>query len=129
MQKQKVNFPYFIIIDLDGLIEKKIKDEKNLRKQDSWLIDQKGTDTGVSYNTPKEIHTNDKPINTIDVCLNLFFDGTMNNKTNTELGVTREKKKGSYANDYSNVARGYDAIASSSCFANFSSGASKPSGR
>ena len=77
-------------------------DNISLSKEDishnsTQLVNQQGTDTGVSYNSPKEIHTNDKPINTIDVCLNLFFDGTMNNKTNTELGVTREKKKGSYA--------------------------------
>lgn len=71
---------------------------------------QKGADTGVSYSSPNEVHPNDKPVNTIDVCLNLFFDGTLNNKTNTEQGSSKEKKSGSYANDYSNVARGYDAI-------------------
>ena len=71
---------------------------------------QKGSDTGVSYNKSNEVHSNDKPVKTIDVSLNLFFDGTLNNKTNTEQGFSKEKKSGSYANDYSNVARGYDAI-------------------
>ncbi len=90
-------------------------DNISLSKEDishnsTQFVNQQGADTGVSYNTPKNIHPNDKPVNTIDVSLNLFFDGTMNNKTNTETGTTREKKEGSYANDYSNVARGYDAI-------------------
>lgn len=71
---------------------------------------QNGTDTGVSYNSPNEVNPNDKPVNTVDVSLNLFFDGTLNNKTNTQQGLSKEKKSGSYANDYSNVARGYDAI-------------------
>jgi hypothetical protein len=71
---------------------------------------QNGTDTGVSYNSPNEVNPNDKPVNTVDVSLNLFFDGTLNNKTNTQEGLSKEKKSGSYANDYSNVARGYDAI-------------------
>ncbi|AZA61225.1 T6SS phospholipase effector Tle1-like catalytic domain-containing protein [Chryseobacterium indoltheticum] len=71
---------------------------------------QNGTDTGVSYNNPSQVNPNDKPVNTINVSLNLFFDGTLNNKTNTEQGLSKDKKSGSYANDYSNVARGYDAI-------------------
>ena len=76
-------------------------------------VNQKGTDTGISLNTPDEIHDNDIPVNIIDVSLNLFFDGTQNNKTNTELGKDYKKsnhKDDSYTNDYSNVARGYDAI-------------------
>lgn len=44
--------------------------------------------------------------------LNLFFDGTQNNKTNTEAGKEHENSNhtdDSYTNDYSNVARGFDA--------------------
>jgi uncharacterized protein (DUF2235 family) len=55
---------------------------------------------------------------TIKVSLNLFFDGTQNNKTNTEQKTKKTgtyKKEGnknddSYENDFSNVARGYNAI-------------------
>lgn len=79
-------------------------------------FNQKGAETGVSLNSPDEIHPNDKPINTIDVSLNLFFDGTQNNKTNTESGINSSASNGkdSYANDYSNIARGYDTIDTSS---------------
>lgn len=75
-------------------------------------VNQQGTNTGVSLNSPDEIHPDDKPINTIDVSLNIFFDGTQNNKTNTESGIssTSSNGKDSYANDYSNIARGFDAI-------------------
>ncbi|MCA6068473.1 DUF2235 domain-containing protein [Chryseobacterium sp. RG1] len=73
-------------------------------------VQQKGNESGVSYNEAQKINPNDKPVNTIDVSLNLFFDGTLNNKTNTLAGLSDKKKSGSYANDYSNVARGYDAI-------------------
>lgn len=72
----------------------------------------KGEETGESYNEPRKIHSNDKPVNTIDVTLNLFFDGTQNNKTNTQAGKNHKKsnhKDDSYTNDYSNVARGFDA--------------------
>lgn len=92
-------------------------DNISLSKEDishnsTQLVNQQGTDTGVSYNSPKEIHPNDKPVDTIDVSLNLFFDGTQNNKTNTQTGKDYKKsnhKDDSYTNDYSNIARGYDA--------------------
>jgi len=75
---------------------------------------QNGTDTGVSYNNPSQVNPNDKPINTIDISLNLFFDGTQNNKTNTELGGDFDEassdKDDSYNNEYTNVARGFDAL-------------------
>ena len=79
-------------------------------------VNQKGTATGVSFNVPNEIHPDDKPVNIIDVSLNVFFDGTQNNKTNTESGISSSSSNGkdSYANDYSNIARGYDAIDTSS---------------
>lgn len=77
-------------------------------------VEQKGNNTGVSYNTAETINPNDKPVNTIDVSLNLFFDGTQNNKTNTQLGgdfkEASSDKDDSYNNDFTNVARGYDAI-------------------
>lgn len=73
-------------------------------------VEQKGNETGVSYNTAEKINPNDKPVNTIDVTLNLFFDGTLNNRTNTIAGKEQTSAKGSYANDFSNVARVYDAI-------------------
>lgn len=75
-------------------------------------IIQKGAETGVSYGKPRKINPNDKPINSIDVTLNLFFDGTQNNKTNTQAGRNHKNsnhKDDSYTNDYSNVARGFDA--------------------
>lgn len=75
-------------------------------------VEQKGNSNGVSYNKAEKVNPNDKPVNTIDVNLNLFFDGTQNNKTNTDLGEKNASSNGSdsYANDFSNVARGYDAI-------------------
>ncbi|WP_294263614.1 DUF2235 domain-containing protein [uncultured Chryseobacterium sp.] len=76
-------------------------------------VEQKGNETGVSYNPAEKINPNDKPVNTIDVTLNLFFDGTQNNKTNTQAGARHENSNhvdDSYTNDYSNVARGYDAV-------------------
>ncbi|GAA4152180.1 hypothetical protein GCM10022217_06750 [Chryseobacterium ginsenosidimutans] len=78
-------------------------------------VEQKGNTTGVNYNKAETVNPNDKPVNTIDVDLNLFFDGTQNNKSNTEAGTDSPSSNGSdsYANDFSNVARGYDAINSS----------------
>jgi hypothetical protein len=77
-------------------------------------VEQKGNTTGVSYNKAQTVNPNDKPVDTIDVSLNLFFDGTQNNKTNTQLGGNFEEassdKDDSYNNDFTNVARGYDAI-------------------
>lgn len=73
-------------------------------------VEQKGNQTGVTYNPSQKINPHDKPVNTIDVSLNLFFDGTLNNKTNTQAGAKQGSSKGSYANDFSNVARGYDCI-------------------
>lgn len=75
-------------------------------------VNQKGNTTGVSYNQADEVNPDDKPVNTIDVSLNLFFDGTQNNKTNTQAGKDHKEsnhKDDSYTNDYSNVARGFDA--------------------
>lgn len=73
-------------------------------------VEQKGAEAGVSYNKAQPINPADKPVNTIDVSLNLFFDGTLNNKTNTQAGSRQAAPEGSYANDFSNVAKGYDAV-------------------
>ena len=47
---------------------------------------QMSSETGITYGTPDKINENDSPANEIDVVLNLFFDGTQNNKNNTQLG-------------------------------------------
>lgn len=81
-------------------------------------VNQKGIETGVSYNKAQEINPNNKPVNSIEVSLNLFFDGTGNNKSNTEARKANNKdyeeysnkKNDSYTNDYSNIAKGFDAI-------------------
>lgn len=76
-------------------------------------LEQSATESGVSYNKARTIHPNDSPVNLLEVSLNLFFDGTQNNKTNTDLGKDYEESNhddDSYTNDYSNVARGFDAI-------------------
>lgn len=81
-------------------------------------VAQKGAETGVSYNNADEVHDADKPVNSIDVTLNLFFDGTGNNKSNTEARKANSihyqeegnKKNDSFENEFSNVAKGYDAI-------------------
>ena len=71
------------------------------------------SETSITYGTPDKINENDSPANEIDVVLNLFFDGTQNNKNNTQLGEKSSLSNGdddSYTNDYSNVAKGYDAV-------------------
>lgn len=93
-------------------------DQLNFSKGDiaintSKYLNQDGKDTGVSFNKPNDLHPNDTPVNLVEVSLNLFFDGTQNNKTNTELGKDHRKsnnKDDSYTNDYSNIARAYNAI-------------------
>ena len=45
---------------------------------------QMSSETSITYGTPDKINENDSPANEIDVVLNLFFDGTGNNKSNTE---------------------------------------------
>lgn len=93
-------------------------DQLNFSKGDisinaSKNVNQYGKDTGLSFDAPNEIHEQDKPLNTIDVSLNLFFDRTQNNKTNTNLGKDHRKsnhKDDSYTNAYSNIAHGFDAV-------------------
>jgi hypothetical protein len=106
---------YFV----EGKIKTKVKGDylifskENIRYNTSDFIEQQGNKTGVQYKDAKKINLNDTPTNLIDVSLNLFFDGTQNNKTNTELGKDYAKSNhedDSYTNDYSNVARGYDVL-------------------
>ncbi len=75
------------------------------------------------YSSPEEKEEEEKEgVKLTNVLVNLFFDGTQNNKTNTDAKAGRLGKDGtdayndesnkeddSYTNDYSNVARGYDA--------------------
>jgi uncharacterized protein (DUF2235 family) len=68
---------------------------------------------GINYYDYEPMHPDDSMSNEKTVRLNLFFDGTQNNKTNTEAGKKHENSNhtdDSYTNDYSNVARGYDAV-------------------
>ncbi|KPH12911.1 DUF2235 domain-containing protein [Chryseobacterium sp. ERMR1:04] len=76
-------------------------------------LEQSGKENGVSYGKAKNIDPNNKPVNLLEVSLNLFFDGTQNNKTNSDLGKDYKESNhddDSYTNDYSNIARGYDAV-------------------
>lgn len=72
-----------------------------------------GGEEGIFENDYEPLHPEDSLNNTLNVSLNIFFDGTQNNKTNTEKGKDYKKSNGendSYTNDFSNVARGYDAV-------------------
>ncbi|WP_282630352.1 phospholipase effector Tle1 domain-containing protein [Empedobacter sedimenti] len=90
----------------------------NIVNNSTQEVQQKGVNTGVIYSNPDTIDENDTPNDTIDVSLNVFFDGTSNNKTNTESRLTNNteynkksnKDDDSYMNDFTNIARGYDAI-------------------
>ncbi|WP_309608049.1 DUF2235 domain-containing protein [Flavobacterium sp.] len=80
-----------------------------------------GEENGVVYGDYKADHKEDTLSNSINVNLNIFFDGTGNNKTNTESrdinSPNHEAYKDignqfddSFENDYTNVARGFDAV-------------------
>ncbi|WP_160136480.1 phospholipase effector Tle1 domain-containing protein [Chryseobacterium sp. c4a] len=91
----------------------KVFSKGNITFNSENSLEQSGKESGVSYNKAKTIHPNDSPVNLLEVSLNLFFDGTQNNKTNTDLGKDYEESNhddDSYTNDYSNVARGFDAV-------------------
>jgi hypothetical protein len=77
----------------------------------------KGEADGVVESDYKASNKEDTLSNAINVKLNLFFDGTQNNKTNTEARMANSPeyqeesdKEDSYENDFTNVARGYDAV-------------------
>uniref|UniRef100_UPI004047E003 phospholipase effector Tle1 domain-containing protein n=1 Tax=Flavobacterium sp. TaxID=239 RepID=UPI004047E003 len=73
---------------------------------------------GILYKEPQSPPAILPATTTIKVSLNLFFDGTQNNQTNTEQKTKKtdaykkvgNKKNDSYENDFSNVARGYNAV-------------------
>ena len=48
-----------------------------------------GVKDGIIYGEPDKISRDASVVNSIDVTLNLFFDGTQNNKTNTDARVTK----------------------------------------
>lgn len=104
---------------VEGKIKTQVKGDylvfskENITHNSVVSLEQSGKESGVSYNKAKTIHPNDTPVNVLEVSLNLFFDGTQNNKTNTELGKDYEESNhddDSYTNDYSNIAKGFDAI-------------------
>ena len=109
-----MSIEYFVEgkVTLQSKGEITIQSKENIVNNAGISVEQKGKETGVSYGKAKEINSNDKPVNTIEVSLNLFFDGTQNNKTNTQAGKDYKEsnhKDDSYTNDFSNVARGFDA--------------------
>ncbi|SHG82573.1 phospholipase effector Tle1 domain-containing protein [Flavobacterium johnsoniae] len=68
---------------------------------------------GTTYHDYEPLHPEDSFSDAIEVSLNIFFDGTQNNKTNTEAGTNHKnsnKENDSYTNDFTNIARGYDAV-------------------
>ncbi|WP_426485464.1 phospholipase effector Tle1 domain-containing protein [Flavobacterium sp. 2] len=80
-----------------------------------------GGEEGIFEKDYEPLHPEDSLNNTINVSLNIFFDGTQNNKTNTDAKKpdskdhdaylkVGNKEDDSFENDYTNVARGYDAI-------------------
>lgn len=110
-------------MSIEYFVEEKIKTQvkgdysafskENIIHNTIASVEQKGNEEGIKYNNPKKVNPNDKPTNLIDVSLNLFFDGTQNNKTNTTLGKNYEESNhedDSYTNDFSNVARAFDAL-------------------
>ncbi|GAA3775803.1 DUF2235 domain-containing protein [Flavobacterium ginsengiterrae] len=78
-----------------------------------------GVEEGIFEKDYDPIDPEDSLEDTINVSLNIFFDGTQNNKTNTEKGSDYKKsnkENDSYTNDYTNIARGYDAIDPNAAF-------------
>ena len=72
-----------------------------------------GNEEGIYEKNYEPLDPDDSLDNTVTVTLNIFFDGTQNNKTNTAEGKDHKKSNhldDSYTNDYTNIARGYDAI-------------------
>ncbi|MBZ4037319.1 DUF2235 domain-containing protein [Flavobacterium sp. 17A] len=72
-----------------------------------------GGDEGIYEKDYEPSDPEDSLDNMISVTLNIFFDGTQNNKTNTAAGKKHKSSNqldDSYTNDYTNIARGYDAI-------------------
>jgi len=110
----KMSIEYFV----EGKVTKQIKGDYSVYSKEiishnsTTFVEQKGIKDGIKYNKPKKLNPNNKPIPSVNITLNLFFDGTANNKTNVEAGYSYKESDGndSFANDFSNVVRGYDAI-------------------
>ena len=77
-----------------------------------------GEEEGIFYHDYEPLHPADSINNRLELTLNIFFDGTANNRNNTEARENNtkdyqkksNKRDDSYENDYTNIARGYDAI-------------------
>ncbi|MFP7657834.1 hypothetical protein [Chryseobacterium proteolyticum] len=47
--------------------------KEGIEHNSSVSVEQKGKDSGVSYGQAQKVNPNDKPVNSIDISLNLFF--------------------------------------------------------
>ena len=104
--------------------DKKIYAGGNISFNSGKKLVQHGEEEGIVYGEPKTLHKHNTSNPQLKVKLNIFFDGTLNNKNNTQVRKDSEnntaqknifdeksnKKDDSYMNDFSNVVRGYDAI-------------------
>ena len=104
--------------------DKKIYAGGNISFDSGKKLVQHGEEEGIVYGEPKTLHKHNTSNPQLKVKLNIFFDGTLNNKNNTQVRKDSEnntaqknifdeksnKKDDSYMNDFSNVVRGYDAI-------------------
>jgi len=76
-----------------------------------------GEQEGIFHHDYDPLHPADSMSNRLDLTLNLFFDGTTNNRNNTEAREKNKKeyqensnkKDDSYENDYTNIAKAFDA--------------------
>ena len=98
--------------------DKKIYAGGNISFDSGKKLVQHGEEEGIVYGEPKTLHKHNTSNPQLKVKLNIFFDGTLNNKNNTQARLDNNnifkeksnKKDDSYMNDFSNVVRGYDAI-------------------
>jgi hypothetical protein len=106
---------------IDGTLKKTATDNIDIRatngnvdfiaaQNNNWHGDKEG----IFHHDYEPLDPADSMGNSITITLNIFFDGTQNNKTNTIEGKNYKEsnhKDDSYTNDFSNVARGYDTVA------------------
>ena len=86
----------------------------NAATHNNWY----GEENGIIHHDYEPLHPADSMNNRLELTLNLFFDGTANNRNNTEARESNKieyqknsnKKDDSYENDYTNISRGYDTI-------------------
>jgi hypothetical protein len=77
-----------------------------------------GDQEGIFHHDYEPLHPADSMSNRLNLSLNIFFDGTANNRSNTaarehdnrDYHKKSNKKNDSYENDYTNIARSYDII-------------------